>query len=79
MNLWEKSWQIMASWTFCALYLDDTQFGTNRLNFIQSKKEDSDGLLKRCYFIYANQALWLKAMYPAVYTYCQLDFYRPGG
>ena len=39
----------MASWTLCALYLHDTQFGTNRLNFIQSKKElDSDALLRRC-------------------------------
>src|SRR4051812_35712274 len=40
MNIWEKSRQVMASWTLCALYLHDTQFGTNRLNFIQSKKED---------------------------------------
>jgi hypothetical protein len=76
MCCWEKSRQIMASWTFCALYLHDTQFGTNRLNFIQSKKEeDSDALLKRCYFIYEHQEAWLKALYPAVYTYCHLDFY----
>lgn len=50
MNIWEKSRQVMASWTLCALYLHDTQFGTNRLNFIQSKKElDSDALLRRCF------------------------------
>src|ERR1700730_5452376 len=53
--------------------------GTNRLHFIQSKKEeDSDALLQRCYFIYEHQEAWLKAMYPAVYTYCHLDFYRVG-
>jgi hypothetical protein len=78
-NLWEKSRQIMASWTFCALYLHDTQFGVNRLNFIQSKKEeDSDALLRRCFFMYQNQSSWLKAMYPAEYSYCHIDFYRPG-
>jgi hypothetical protein len=79
MMLWEKSRQIMASWTFCALYLWDTQFGTNRLSFIQSKKEeDSDALLTRCHFIYEHQAPWLKALYPAVRTYAHLDFYSPG-
>lgn len=82
MNLWEKSRQIMASWLFCALYLHDTQFisqhGGRRLNFIQSKKEeDSDALLKRCYFIYENQEPWLKALYPAEYSYCHLKFFRP--
>src|SRR5882762_8506924 len=82
MNLWEKSRQIMASWTFCALYLHDTQFvsqhGGRRLNFIQSKKEeDSDALLRRCYFIYEQQEPWLKALYPAEYSYCHLRFYRP--
>jgi hypothetical protein len=84
-NLWEKSRQIMASWLFCSLYLHDTQFvsasgaGGRRLNFIQSKKEeDSDALLRRCYFIYENQEPWLKAMYPAEYSYCHLRFYRPG-
>lgn len=83
MNLWEKSRQVMASWLFCAMYLHDTQFisahGGRRLNFIQSKKEeDSDALLRRCYFIYEHQEPWLKALYPAVYTYCHLRFYRPG-
>jgi hypothetical protein len=78
-NLWEKSRQVMASWTFCALYLHDTQFGANRLNFIQSKKEeDSDALLRRCYFIYEHQDDWLKAMFPAEYSYCHLKFYRKG-
>jgi hypothetical protein len=82
-NLWEKSRQIMASWLFCALYLHDTQFisaaGGRRLNFIQSKKEeDSDALLRRCFFIYEHQEPWLKEMYPAEYSYCHLRFYRPG-
>jgi len=78
MNLWEKSRQIMASWLMCALYLHNTQFGTNRLNFIQSKKEeDSDALLQRCNFIYKHQDQWLKDMFPAEYSYCHLDFYRP--
>lgn len=76
MNLWEKSRQIMASWLMCALYLHGTQFGVNRLNFIQSKKEeDSDAMLQRCHFIYKNQAPWLRAMYPAEYSYCHLKFY----
>lgn len=78
-GLWEKSRQMMASWLFCALYMHDAQFGTNRLHFIQSKKEeDSDALLQRCYFIYEHQEAWLKALYPAVYTYCHLDFYHVG-
>jgi hypothetical protein len=82
MNLWPKSRQMLASWTFCAMYLHDTQFksaaGGKRLNFIQSKKEeDSDALLRRCYFIYEHQEPWLKAMYPAEYSYCHLRFYRP--
>jgi hypothetical protein len=81
-NLWEKSRQMMASWLFCSLYLHDTQFisstGGRRLNFIQSKKEeDSDALLRRCYFMYEHQEPWLKAMHPAEYSYCHLRFYRP--
>jgi hypothetical protein len=40
----------------------------NRLNFIQGKKEeDSDVLLRRCFFIYQNRDDWLKALYPAEY------------
>jgi hypothetical protein len=83
MNLWEKSRQIMASWLFCALYLHDTQFvrpgDGKRLNFIQSKKEeDSDALLRRCWFIYSSQAPWLKEMYPAEYSFCHIRFYAPG-
>src|SRR5215472_17783153 len=82
-NLWPKSRQMMASWIFCALYLHDTQFksqcGGRRLNFIQSKKqEDSDALLRRCYFIYEHQEPWLKAMYPAEYSYCHLRFFAVG-
>jgi hypothetical protein len=79
MNIWEKSRQVMASWTLCALYLHDTQFGTNRLNFIQSKKEeDSDRLVQRCFFMWERQDPFLRELYPAEYTYCQLRFYRPG-
>lgn len=82
MTLWPKSRQMLASWTFCSLYLHDTQFksahGGRRLNFIQSKKEeDSDAMLRRCFFIYEHQSDWLKALYPAVYSYCHLRFYRP--
>lgn len=78
-NLWEKSRQMMASWTFCALYLHDTEFRQNRLNFIQSKKEeDSDALIRRCWFIYENQEPWLKEMFPAEYSYCHIRFYRVG-
>lgn len=79
MNLWEKSRQIMASWTLCALYLHDTQFHKSRLNFIQSKKEaDSNALLQRCFFMWQHQEPWLKAMYPAEYSYCHLKFYAVG-
>lgn len=79
MNLWEKSRQIMASWTLCALYLHDTQFGLNRLNFIQSKKEeDSDAMLQRCFFIWQRQEPWLRAMFPAEYSYCHIEFYEAG-
>jgi hypothetical protein len=77
-NLWEKSRQIMASWLFCSLYLYDAQFGTNRLNFLQSKEErGSDALVARAWFIYEHQESWLKAMYPAERTYCHIDFYQP--
>jgi hypothetical protein len=79
MNLWEKSRQIMASWLMCAMYLHDTQFGMGRRNFIQSKKElDSDALLRRCYFIWLHQEPWLKALFPAEYTYCHLRFFKRG-
>src|SRR5215469_11671887 len=76
MNLYEKSRQMMASWALCALYLHDTQFQTNRLNFIQSKKEeDSDRLVQRCFTIWSNQPEFLRRAHPAVYTYCHLKFY----
>jgi hypothetical protein len=79
MNLYEKSRQMMASWTLCALYLHDTQFQTNRLNFIQSKKEeDSDRLVQRCCTIWSNQPKFLRRAHPAVYTYGHLKFYKPG-
>jgi hypothetical protein len=83
MNLWEKSRQVMASWTLCALYMHEAQFSveSNRqtLYFIQSKKEeDSDRLIQRCYTLWFNQDAWLKALYPAEYSYCHLRFWKPG-
>lgn len=79
MNLVEKSRQLMASWTFCAVYLQDAQFKTNRLNFIQSKKEeDSDRLVQRCFFIWEHQPEFIKRSCQVVYSYCHLRFYRPG-
>jgi len=79
MNLYEKSRQMMATWTLCALYVHDAQFRTNRLNFIQSKKEeDSDRLIQRCFTIYENQPEFIKRIYPAEYAYCHLRFFRPG-
>jgi hypothetical protein len=79
MNLIEKSRQLLLSWTLCALYLHDAQFGTNRLNFIQSKKEeDSDRLVQRCYTMWGNQPEFLRRAHPATYSYCHLKFYRPG-
>lgn len=80
MNLWEKSRQILASWTFSALYLHDTQFGINRLNFIQAVKEEhSDAMLERSWVLYQNQDEWLKAEFPAVRSYCHIHFYPKGG
>jgi hypothetical protein len=79
MNLWEKSRQVMLSWTLCGLYAHDAQFGVNRLNFIQSKKEeDSDRLVQRCFTLWQNQTEWLRGMFPAEYSYCHLRFYRLG-
>lgn len=79
MNLVEKSRQLMLSWLMCALYLHDTQFGVNRLNFIQSKKEeDSDRLVQRCFTIWSNQPEFIRRVHPATYTYCHVKFYRPG-
>ena len=78
LNLYEKSRQMMASWTLCALYLWDANFGMNRLNFIQSKKEeDSDRLVQRCYFIWEHQPEFIKRTCPAEYSYCHLRFYKP--
>lgn len=82
-NLWyreplllvPKSRQILATWLFTACYLWDSQFYQNRLNFFQSKKEeDADRLIQRAKFIYDNQPLWIKALFPAEYTYCHLRF-----
>jgi len=78
MNLYEKSRQMMASWTLCALYTHDAQFQTSRLNFIQSKKEeDSDRLVQRCFTIWSNQPEFIRRAHPAEYSYCHLKFYRP--
>jgi hypothetical protein len=70
---------MMATWTLCALYMHDAQFHTNRLHFIQSKKEeDSDRLIQRCFTIWDNQPTFIKHAYPAEYAYCHLRFHRPG-
>lgn len=72
-----KSRQLMMSWLFVACYLWDTQFGRGRLNFFQSKKEeDADRLIQRAWFIYEHQPDWVKAMFPAQYTYCHLRFLK---
>lgn len=79
MNLYEKSRQMMVTWILCALYTHDAQFHTNRLNFIQSKKEeDSDRLIQRCFTIYENQPSFLKNAYRTEYSYCHLRFFRRG-
>src|ERR1035437_2446696 len=67
--------EMVRLWEGNRMYLWDAQFGMNRLNFIQSKKEeDSDALLQRCFFIWEQQDDWLKEMFPAVYTYCHIEF-----
>jgi hypothetical protein len=79
MNLYEKSRQMLATWTLCALYTHDAQFHTNRLHFIQSKKEeDSDRLIQRCFTIWENEPDFIKRAFPAEYAYCHLRFHRPG-
>jgi len=79
MNIIEKSRQMMCSWVFCSLYLWDAQFGTNRLSFLSSKKEeDSDRLIQRCFTVWSNQPEFLKLAYPAEYSFCHLKFRRPG-
>lgn len=87
INLWvneplllvPKSRQLLMSWLFSACYLWDTQFHEGRLNFFQSKKEeDADRLLQRAWFIYEHQPDWLKAMFPAEYTYCHIKFKHAG-
>ena len=70
-----KSRQLLMTWLFSACYLWDTQFQQGRLNFFQSKKEeDADRLIQRVYFIWENQAEWIKQMFPANYTFCHLKF-----
>lgn len=79
MNIVEKSRQMMCSWILCSLYLWDAQFGTNRLSFLSSKKEeDSDRLIQRCYTVWNNQPVFLRNAYPAVYSFCHLKFYKVG-
>jgi hypothetical protein len=79
MNLYEKSRQMMATWTLCALYTHDAQFHMNRLHFVQSKKEeDSDRLIQRCFTVWENQPAFIKRAHPAEYAYCHLRFHRPG-
>lgn len=78
MNIIEKSRQQMCSWVLCSLYLWDAQFGTNRLSFLSSKKEeDSDRLIQRCFTVWANQPEFLKRSHPAEYSFCHLKFRRP--
>jgi hypothetical protein len=78
MNIVEKSRQMMCSWIFCSLYLWDTQFHPNRLNFLCSKKEeDSDRLIQRCYTVWQNQPEFVKRAHPAEYTYGHLKFRWP--
>jgi len=70
-----KSRQLMMTWLFAACYLLDTQFHEGRLNFFQSKKEeDADRVVQRAWFIYENQPDWVKAMFPADYTFCHIKF-----
>jgi hypothetical protein len=79
MNIIEKSRQMMCSWIICSLYLWDAQFGTNRLSFLSSKKEeDSDRLIQRCYTVWNNQPAFIKRAHPAEYSFCHLKFYRSG-
>jgi len=70
-----KSRQLMMTWLFAACYLWDTQFHEGRLNFFQSKKEDdADRVVQRAWFIYDHQPDWIKAMFPADYTFCHIKF-----
>jgi hypothetical protein len=78
MNIIEKSRQQLCSWILCSLYTWDAQFGTNRLLFLSSKKEeDSDRLIQRCFTVWTNQPEFLKRAYPAEYSFCHLKFRPP--
>lgn len=68
-----KSRQIMASWTFVALYVHDTAYNVGRFNFFQSKKEeDADALLDRGEFILRLCPQWQLSAWEK--TYCNLKF-----
>ena len=70
-----KSRQMLITWLFVSCYLWDTIFKRGRLNFFQSKKEeDADRLIQRAYFIWQHQPDWIKALNPAIYTFCHLKF-----
>ena len=72
-----KSRQLLMTWLFVSCYLWDTQFRQGRLNFFQSKKEeDADRLIQRANFIYTHQPAWLKALFPAEYSFCHFKFKR---
>lgn len=69
-----KSRQMLATWTFVALYLHDTQFNVGRLNFFVSKKEeDADALVSRAWFIYEQQPDFLKP-YKGDRSFCKIEF-----
>lgn len=70
-----KSRQMLITWLITACYLWDTQFYYGRLNFFQSKKEeDADRIIQRAWSIYEHQPEWIKAMFPAEYSYCHIKF-----
>jgi hypothetical protein len=70
-----KSRQMLVTWLYVSCYLWDAQFHYGRLNFFQSKKEeDADRLVQRAFFIYEHQPDWIKAIFPAEYSYCHIRF-----
>lgn len=69
-----KSRQMIATWTFVALYLHNTQFNVGRLNFFTSKKEeDADALVGRAEFIYGQQPKFLRP-YKMTRSFCKMEF-----
>lgn len=74
--LFEKSRQMMVTWTMVACHVWDALFFPGRRIAFQSKKEqDANHLVDRAKFIYSKLPEWMKAQFPMnPPSYCKLEF-----